>query len=155
MQTDALQLKRFRLRNHQQLLQLFLLILHLAIIILALPLQLLLEELYLSKKEGLQVLGFPCNDFGGQEPGGEAKIKEFCELRFAVTFPMFEKVAIKGPNRSQLYQWLCDSRKNGWNDRVPNWNFCKYLVDEKGDLILYANSFVKPNEAEIFCSGGL
>jgi glutathione peroxidase len=109
----------------------------------------MLEELYLSNKDKLQVLGFPCNDFGGQEPGGSLEIKGFCELRYAITFPMFEKVSIKGKNRSEVYDWLRNPAKNGWNNRVPNWNFCKYLINEKGDLILYANSFVKPVDDEI------
>jgi glutathione peroxidase len=85
------------------------------------------------KKDGLAVLGFPCNDFGGQEPGTNAEIKEFCSLKYKVTFPMFDKLVVKGAEKSPLYQVL-----SGPTSPFPGdvkWNFGKFLVGRDGKIL--------------------
>jgi len=106
------------------------------------------EKFYNENKEHVVVLGFPCNDFGGQEPGSAADIGAFCQKNYGVTFPMFEKVAVKGASKSPLYQWLTDPAQNGWNSQEPSWNFCKYLINEKGELTQFFASKVKPDNVD-------
>ena len=105
-----------------------------------------LNDLYEGK---VAVLGFPANDFLFQESGSNESIAEFCETVFGVTFDMFEKITTKGRKQSPVYTWLSDSSLNGWNDQRPTWNFCKYLVDENGELIAFFDSKVKPMSKEI------
>ena len=105
-----------------------------------------LNDLYEGK---VAVLGFPANDFLFQESGSNESIAEFCETVFGVTFDMFEKITTKGRKQSPVYTWLSDSNLNGWNDQKPTWNFCKYLVDENGELIAFFDSKVKPMSKEI------
>ena len=91
-------------------------------------------------KKGLVVLGFPCNDFGGQEPGSSEQIKEFCTTNFNVTFPMFEKVRTRpGQDQSEVYQ--CLGTKTG---KVPGWNFCKYIVGRDGKSVEFFDSRSSP-----------
>ncbi len=97
----------------------------------------------------LVVLGFPCDNFGNQEPGNENEISTFCKKNYGVTFQMFSKVDVKGSNQHPLYKWLSTKNMNGWNEEVPSWNFCKYLVNEKGELIKFYSSSVKPLSEEI------
>jgi glutathione peroxidase len=95
-----------------------------------------LEELYESYKDrGLVVLGFPCNQFGSQEPGTEAEIKTFCETKFGVTFPMFSKLDVNGAGRHPLYEFLtsAESAPDGPGD--IQWNFAKFLVDREGRVV--------------------
>jgi glutathione peroxidase len=106
----------------------------------------LLHEKYGNK---LAVLGFPCNDFGGQEPGSEKEIKFFCTENYSVTFPLFSKVSIVGSPIHPLYKWLSDENQNGWNNKLPEWNFWKYLIDEEGNLINYYSQHVNPFDEEI------
>ncbi len=113
------------------------------------------EKFYNENKEHVVVLGFPCNDFGGQEPGSAAEIGAFCQKNYGVTFPMFEKVAVKGAAKSPLYQWLTDPAQNGWNSQEPSWNFCKYLINEKGELTQFFASKVKPDNVEFLKALGL
>ena len=95
--------------------------------------------------EGFAVLGFPCNEFGGQEPGQAGEIRSFCTDRFHVTFPMFEKVRVKpGEGQSPLYAWLESS-----TGQVPNWNFCKYLVGRDGQPIRFWSSKTTPDAPEL------
>jgi glutathione peroxidase len=108
-----------------------------------------LQELYATHGKDILVLGFPANNFGGQEPGTNEEIKEFCSTEFGVTFPMFEKVSVKGFDKHPLYRWLSDATQNGWNNQEPSWNFCKYLINEKGELIKFFPSSVKPMDEEI------
>jgi glutathione peroxidase len=105
----------------------------------------------LSDKYGdlVTVIGFPCNDFGSQEPGGHKEIKEFCKKNYGVSFQLFEKVSVKGKNKHPLYQWLSDKSKNGWNTEEPGWNFGKYLISEKGELIKYYSPGMNPLSKEI------
>lgn len=105
-----------------------------------------LNDLYGDK---VTVLGFPANDFLFQESGSNESIAEFCESVFGVTFQMFEKITTKGRNQSPVYTWLSDSNLNGWNNQRPTWNFCKYLIDENGELIAFFDSKVKPLSEEI------
>jgi len=106
-----------------------------------------LEELYQAyKSRGLEILAFPSNDFGGQEPGTNAEIKKFCELRFRTTFPLFSKVAVLGPKADPLYQFLTALPKHGG---APTWNFNKYLVDPAGNVVAHLESGVEPTSAEL------
>ena len=108
------------------------------------PQYLELEKLHRQHKDEITVLGFPSNDFGNQEPGSDEEIALFCEVNFSVTFPLFHKDHVTGNDKQPVYQWLCNAAKNGWNKEEPSWNFCKYLIDEKGDLIKYFSSSVAP-----------
>lgn len=113
------------------------------------------EKFYAENKEHVVVLGFPCNDFGGQEPGSAQDIKSFCQKNYGVTFPLFEKVAVKGAAKSPVYQWLTDPAQNGWNSQEPTWNFCKYVLDENGKLTHFFPSKVKPGSEEFLKAMGL
>ncbi len=103
-----------------------------------------LEELYEAFKEKLVIIGFPSNDFGGQEPGSEEEILSFCTVKFGVTFPLAKKVAIKKAPIHPLYQWLTHKEYNGVLDSEVAWNFQKYLLDEEGQLIASHPSAVSP-----------
>jgi len=105
-----------------------------------------LHDLYGSN---VVVLGFPANDFLFQERGSDADIADFCEQNYGVTFPMFSKITTKGANQSPVYKWLTNKELNGWNEKKPTWNFCKYLVNEEGDLVAFFDKSVKPLSKEI------
>ena len=105
-----------------------------------------LQDIYQDK---VIVLGFPANDFFNQESGSNEEIEEFCEINFGITFQMFEKTTTKGKKQSPVYQWLTNKDFNGWNAQRPTWNFCKYLVNEKGELVGFFNSKIKPLSEEI------
>lgn len=104
-----------------------------------------LQSLYEKyNKQGLVVLGFPCNDFGGQEPGSSGEIKQFCSSKFHVTFPMFEKVSVRaGKEQAPIYHFLSSKGE------LPSWNFGKYLVDKQGKLIAFYGSAVKPDDPKL------
>lgn len=104
-----------------------------------------LEKLYREfKPKGLVVLGFPSNDFGGQEPGSAAEIQEFCSSKFHVTFPMFDKVGVKaGPSQSPVYQYLTASGDS------PSWNFGKYLINKQGKVVGYFGSTTTPESSKL------
>ncbi len=108
-----------------------------------------LEELSEQYKDKLIVIGFPSNDFGGQDPGSNKEIEEFCQLNYGVSFLMMEKSPVKGDIRNVVFQWLTDPTKNGWNTQEPTWNFCKYLIDPSGNLLAFFPSKVKPASDEI------
>jgi glutathione peroxidase len=101
------------------------------------------------------VLGFPANNFGGQEPGSEEDIATFCQKNYGVTFQMFDKIDVVGENQDPLYKWLSDKSLNGVNDKAPSWNFCKYVVNEKGQLTNFFPSKVKPTDEEFLKAVGL
>ncbi len=104
-----------------------------------------LQELYTTYKDkGLVIVGFPSNDFGGQEPGTEQQIEQFCQLNYGVTFPMMGKVHTKGEAKDPVYQWLTEKAKNGKMDSEVKWNFQKYLIDENGDLVTMLASATDP-----------
>ena len=95
--------------------------------------------------QGFAVLGFPSNEFGGQEPGSAEQIQEFCTNEFGVTFPMFAKSEVKtGDAQSPVYSFLQQQ-----TDKVPGWNFCKYLVGKDGQVIAFYPSAVTPDAAEL------
>ena len=103
-----------------------------------------LQKLYAEQKaRGLVVLGFPCNQFGGQEPGNAAQIESFCQKNYGVTFPLFEKLEVKGAGKAPLYQFL--TAKHG----EPAWNFHKYLVGKDGQVIQAFGSKVAPDSPEL------
>jgi glutathione peroxidase len=103
-----------------------------------------LEKLYERFEDrGLVVLGFPCDQFGHQEPGDEAQISEFCSLTYGVTFPMFAKVEVNGPTTHPVYQWL-KAQKRGVLGGAIKWNFTKFLVDARGNVVKRYGSATKP-----------
>ncbi|GIV34532.1 MAG: glutathione peroxidase [Chitinophagales bacterium] len=108
-----------------------------------------LQALYDKYADKVVVLGFPANNFGGQEPGSEKEIKAFCQKNYGVTFPMFAKISVKGKDMHELYRWLTTKELNGWNDQAPTWNFCKYLISEDGRLLKFYSSAVNPLSKEI------
>lgn len=108
-----------------------------------------LEELYRNNKDKVVIIAVPCNDFGRQEPGSEKEIKEFCDLNFGITFPIISKSNIKTNPKSELYSWLSNPNLNGWNEELPSWNFCKYLINEKGELTHFFRSNISPTSKQI------
>ncbi|MCF7957869.1 MAG: glutathione peroxidase [Phycisphaerae bacterium] len=109
-----------------------------------------LQELYEKyKDQGFVILGFPANNFGGQEPGTEIEIKTFCTTKFNVTFPMFSKISVKGKDIHPLYQYLTNPEENGVYGETVTWNFNKYLIDKTGKTIGYFGTRTKPLSSEI------
>jgi glutathione peroxidase len=95
-----------------------------------------LQEIYDQYKDkGFAVLGFPCNQFGSQEPGDEAEIEEFCTLNFGVNFPMFAKIDVNGENADPLFQYLAEEAPGIMGSKAIKWNFTKFLVDRTGRVI--------------------
>lgn len=95
-----------------------------------------LQKIYETYKDrGFHVLGFPCNQFGGQEPGDEKEIQEFCTLNFGVTFPMFAKVNVKGNNAHPLFQYLMKHAPGLFGSETIKWNFTKFLIDRYGNIV--------------------
>src|SRR5437762_9907584 len=89
-----------------------------------------LQKLYEQYKDQLEIIGFPANDFKEQEKGSDEEIAQFCKLNFGVNFRLMKKsTVIKSPQQNNIFQWLTDSTKNGWNNKPPTWNFTKYLVN--------------------------
>ncbi len=108
-----------------------------------------LQKLHEAYGNQITILGFPANNFGGQEPGTNQQIATFCKVNYGVEFQMFEKISVKGDDMHELYQWLSEEELNGWNNKAPNWNFCKYLINEKGELTNFFASAVKPMSEDI------
>ena len=108
-----------------------------------------LEELHQLYKEKLVVIGVPCNQFGGQEPGTHKEIINFCSKNYGVTFLLTEKIKVKGTEQHPLYGWLCSKEKNGKSTSKVKWNFQKYLIDEKGGFIEYFYSTTSPMSDKI------
>ncbi len=108
-----------------------------------------LQALSDKYKEELVVIGSPCNQFGKQEPGEVSQIQEFCELNFGVTFLLTEKIDAKGSKQHPLYKWLTSKDLNGQKSSSVKWNFQKYLVDDKGQLVDYYFSITKPMSSKI------
>jgi len=109
-----------------------------------------LEALYQKhKSKGFVVLGFPSNDFGGQEPGSNAEVKKFCELKFKVTFPMFSKANVTSIPRSPVYEFLSVQNPNAETRKTPQWNFWKFLVDKSGNVMNAFPSSTEPDSAEV------
>ncbi|MEO5650603.1 MAG: glutathione peroxidase [Ginsengibacter sp.] len=108
-----------------------------------------LEKLYSEHSKDLVIVGFPANNFGGQEPGSNGEIKTFCTKNYGVTFPMAAKVSVKGDDIAPIYKWLTSKSENGVMDADIKWNFTKFLLDENGVLIAKFDSKVKPLSDEI------
>ena len=108
-----------------------------------------LQKLSDTYSDELIVIGLPCNQFGKQEPGDAAQIQSFCEMNFGVTFLLTEKIDVKGSKQHPLYKWLTSKDLNGKKSSSVKWNFQKYLVDDKGNLIDYYFSITKPMSSKI------
>jgi glutathione peroxidase len=108
-----------------------------------------LEKLYQANNANLVIIGFPANDFMGQEPGTNEEIKTFCQLNYGVTFLLSQKVTVTGESKADLYRWLSEKELNGWNTKSPKWNFYKYLISESGELLNVFPSTVDPMSKEI------
>jgi glutathione peroxidase len=108
-----------------------------------------LQKLHEQYGNKVTILGFPSGDFLNQEHGSSKEIREFCTKNYGVTFQLFEKIKVKGTGKHPLYQWLTDKKLNGWNEAEPNWNFAKYLINEKGELVKFFPAKTNPMGPEI------
>jgi glutathione peroxidase len=109
-----------------------------------------LEAIYKKyQTKNFVIVGFPANNFGAQEPGTNQEIQSFCQLNYGVTFPMMEKVSVKGSDMCEIYQFLTQKSKNGVQDSQVQWNFQKYLINTNGELEKVLLSDVKPTDAAI------
>jgi glutathione peroxidase len=109
-----------------------------------------LQKLYDQYKDKLVIVGFPANNFGGQEPGSNAEIASFCKKNYGVTFPMAEKVSVKGDDTHPIFKYLEEeAKKLGTQDPVVKWNFTKFLIDENGKLVKVFPSKVNPMSEEL------
>jgi glutathione peroxidase len=108
-----------------------------------------LEKLYEKYKDKLVVIGFPCNQFGEQEPWDPTHIGEFCKGRYGVTFPLTEKIEVKGDSTHAVYQWLTQKKYNDEKDVKIRWNFGKFLISEKGKLMEYFPSDTEPDDPKL------
>lgn len=100
------------------------------------------------KDKGLVILGFPCNQFGGQEPGSGEEIKKFCELNYGVSFPLFKKIEVNGKNTHPLYRYLKKAQKGALGTEAIKWNFTKFLIDRSGKPVRRFASTKKPEDLE-------
>jgi len=108
-----------------------------------------LEKLHQKYKDKLVIIGVPCNQFGGQEPGTLAEIQSFCKVNYGVSFLLTEKIDVKGENQHPLYVWLTNKESNGVQKSSVKWNFQKYLIDENGHYLDYFFSITKPLSSKI------
>jgi glutathione peroxidase len=108
-----------------------------------------LQKLYDTYKDRNFVIGFPANNFGQQEPGTNAEIKEFCTKNYGVSFPMMSKISVKGADMDPLYKWLTSKTLNGVADAEVQWNFQKFMIDEQGKLVGFVSPKEKPDSEKI------
>ena len=109
-----------------------------------------LEALYKEYKDkGFVIVGFPANNFASQEPGTNAEIGAFCQQNYGVTFPMMDKISVKGDDMAEIYKFLTQKSKNGVQDSEVEWNFQKYLINEKGELVKVIKPRTLPTDPEI------
>ena len=109
-----------------------------------------LEALYDKyKNKNFIIVGFPANDFMSQEPGSDKEIAQFCQLNYGVSFPMMSKISVKGKDMHPVYHYLTEKAKNGLEDNKVEWNFQKYLIDEKGHLVRVVSPRILPNDQSI------
>ena len=109
-----------------------------------------MQQLHEQHKNKIAIVGFPANDFKEQEKSNDSEIANFCQVNFGVTFPLSKKSSVvKGREQNPVYQWLTQKEKNGWNTHEPDWNFSKYLIDEKGVLTHYFGPAVSPLSPEV------
>jgi glutathione peroxidase len=112
-----------------------------------------LEELYKKYHNKLVIVGFPANNFGSQEPGSNKEIQEFCTKQYAVTFPMAAKISVKGADIHPLYKWLIEeSKAKHFEPTEVTWNFQKYLLDEKGNLVAVFSPKTQPESPEVIAA---
>lgn len=112
-----------------------------------------LEKLYKKYEGKLVIIGFPANNFGSQEPGSNKEIQEFCTKKYAVTFPMAAKISVKGADIHPLYKWLLEqSKEKHMEPTEVTWNFQKYLLDEKGNLVAVFSPKTQPESAEVIAA---
>ena len=106
-----------------------------------------LEKLHQAyQAQGLRILGFPCNQFGSQDPGSNSDIASFCQLNYGVTFPMMEKIEVNGPSAHPLYQWLCAEAPGLLGSKAIKWNFTKFLVGRDGRVLKRYAPMDKPEK---------
>lgn len=109
-----------------------------------------LQKLYDLNKDKLVVIGFPANNFKEQEKGSDEEIAAFCKSNYSISFPLMKKSSVlKNDNQNAVFNWLTEPAKNGWNNKQPSWNFCKYLVDENGNLTDFFGPAIEPLGKEI------
>lgn len=109
-----------------------------------------MEELYTNYKDaGFELLAFPCNQFGAQEPGNEEQIAQFCQVNYGVSFPILQKVDVKGPATHPVFNWLCKKDKNGVEEIEVSWNFQKFLIDEQGRLVKSLSPETSPLDEQL------
>jgi glutathione peroxidase len=108
-----------------------------------------LQELHTKHGDKVQIIGFPCNQFMGQEPGSKEEIASFCQKNYGVTFPLTTKVDVKGDNQHEIYKWLTQKSENHLADYKVSWNFNKFLIDEQGNLVSHFDSKASPMGTEI------
>ncbi|MEE1883829.1 glutathione peroxidase [Pedobacter flavus] len=108
-----------------------------------------LQALKDTMGEGFEVLGFPSNDFGKQEPLSNNEIGTFCEVNYGVQFPVFEKIMVRGAQAHPLFKFLADKKLNGNISALPRWNFHKYLINKKGEVVDYFYPFTKPGSSKV------
>ena len=108
-----------------------------------------LEKLSEKYKGKLVIVGFPANNFLFQEPGSDEKIAEFCKLNYGVTFPMAAKISVKGRKMAPIYHWLTEKQYNSYKDSKVTWNFQKYLINEKGELVKIFSPNTTPDSPEV------
>ncbi len=109
-----------------------------------------LQRLYEKyKSQDFTIIGFPANNFGRQEPGSDQEIAQFCEANYGVSFPMMSKISVKGEDMHPLYAFLTQKEKNGFKDSEVKWNFQKYLINEKGELVRVVPSATLPTDKSI------
>ncbi len=104
-----------------------------------------LQELHEKMSDRLAIIAFPANDFKEQEKSNDNEISQFCQVNYGVTFPIAKKgVVLKKEEQQPVFKWLTDSKANGWNNHEPDWNFSKYVIDEKGNLTSYFGPSISP-----------
>jgi glutathione peroxidase len=108
-----------------------------------------LEELYKKNQGDLVIVAFPANNFGGQEPGTAAEIRKFCTENYGVTFPIMQKISVKGDDMAPIYKWLTSKKENGVMDSDVKWNFQKYLIDGNGKLVEVLDPKEQPTSDKI------
>ena len=108
-----------------------------------------LQELYEQYSHELVIIGFPSNNFGNQEPGTASEIRQFCTENYKITFPMMEKISVRGEDIHPLYKWLTSKKENGIMDSEVKWNFQKYLIDEDGNLVDVLYSKERPGSEKV------
>ncbi len=109
-----------------------------------------LQELYEEYGgDDFEIIGFPCNDFGKQEPAGNDVIYDFCTKKYEVTFLMMEKISIKGDNPHPIYKWLTSSKENGTLDAKVTWNFQKFMINENGEVVDFVAPIKSPKNSRI------